>query len=234
MKSGRMEDTTKLNKSRLGTREYWEEFYRVEKRNFEKDGEDIGECWFSDTNATEKMVEFLKEVAAHGYLKESCSVLDVGSGNGHLLFELVEAGFCGRMVGVDYAEQSVEFAGEVLKRRYGDKAKQVKFEVGDVFSGEWQPGRFDVVLDKGTLDAIALTEEGRTAVEKYASVVDRVLEHNGVFLITSCNFTEEELVEIVEGASSLRKWRHIEYPAFVFGGVKGSVLCSVAFVKDSR
>lgn len=228
-----MEDTTKLNTSKLGTKEYWDDFYSLEKRNFEENPEDLGECWFADNDAEEKMVEFLLDNLGEYEIKQDSTMIDLGTGNGHLLFSLLEDGFNGRMVGVDYSEKSVEFANEILETKYSDK-ENVKFEAADIFSDEWAPGTFDVVLDKGTLDAIALSgikfSHGKTVVDLYPKVIEKLLNKNSVFLITSCNFTEDELIKIIE-TDSLKKWKSIPYPVFEFGGVKGTPICSVAFVK---
>lgn len=229
-----MEDTTKLNRSKLGTKQYWDEFYAVERRNFEKNPEDTGECWFDDNGAEEKMVEFMLDSHGIHRIREDCSIIDLGTGNGHLLFEMLENGFNGPMLGVDYSEQSVEFAREIVKERAYDQ-NNVVFERADIFDSEWSPGEFDVVLDKGTLDAIALSgltfENGtKTIVDVYSQIIEKILKPDGVFLITSCNFTQEELVKIIE-TSSLKLWETIEYPSFEFGGVKGQTICTIAFTK---
>ena len=53
-----------------------------------------------------------------------------------------------------------------------------------------------VCMDKGTFDAISLlpsgAAEGRGA---YRRNVRRLLQPDGLFVITSCNWTKEELVE---------------------------------------
>ncbi len=58
---------------------------------------------------------------------------------------------------------------------------------------------FDVVLDKGTFDAISLSSTrdaaGRRLCESYASrVVPFMKSGIGILVVTSCNWTEEELV----------------------------------------
>ncbi|KAL3231003.1 Protein-lysine N-methyltransferase EFM4 [Nakaseomyces bracarensis] len=228
-----MEDTTKLNKSKLGTKQYWDEFYAVERENFEKNPEDTGECWFNDNDAEEKMVEFLVDSRGMRSISEQCSMIDLGTGNGHLLFAMHENGFDGPMCGVDYSEQSVQFAREIVQERgYGDN---FKFEQADIFDSKWRPGEFDVVLDKGTLDAIALSgltfDDGKkTIVDVYSQVIEKLLKPDGVFLITSCNFTQDELINIIE-SDSLELWETVDYPSFEFGGVKGQTICTVAFTK---
>lgn len=230
---GIMEDTTKLNKSKLGTKQYWDEFYALERKNFEDNAEDTGECWFSENNAEERMVEFLLNSCEDGSISSNASVIDLGTGNGHLLFSLLEKGFNGVMVGVDYSKHSVEFANQIRIQQYKHN-KQISFYKQDIFCDSWNPGLFDVVIDKGTLDAIALSgttsANGETVVDMYYKVVEKIIKEDGIFMITSCNFTEEELIKMIK-KGKLKVWKTIQYPTFEFNGVNGSSICTVVFVK---
>lgn len=230
------EDTSKLNTSKLGTKQYWDDFYSLEHTNFQTNPEDTGENWFDDNDAELKMIQFLEEhLQEQPGLKSNARVLDIGTGNGHLLFELREEEVFAddaEFVGVDYSEVSVQFARDIGQ----EKELEVRFEVLDLYEDQEQNqlGIFDVVLDKGTLDAIALsglTFEKGTAVELYSEKVAKFMQSGSVLLITSCNFTEEELIGFITREPSLEVWEKIEYGSFEFGGVKGQTICSVAFVK---
>jgi len=71
------------------------------------------------------VVAFLEEAVltggmlGEGITSENCSVLDLGTGNGHFLMRLREGegdgeeGWGGRLLGVDYSEKSVEFARRI-------------------------------------------------------------------------------------------------------------------------
>lgn len=230
-----MQDTTNLNTSKLGTKQYWDDFYSLERRNFKSNPEDTGECWFNDNDAESKMIDFLSDNLGQYLVNEKSSIIDLGTGNGHLLFELNEHGFNGNMLGVDYSEESISFAKEIARAK--DCSKTITFEQADIFKEGWNPGHFDIVLDKGTLDAIALSglkvEDGsQSIVHVYNKVIEKLLKPKGVFLITSCNFTEQELIKIIE-SHNLKFWKTIDYPTFEFGGVKGTTVCSVAFVKET-
>ncbi|KAL6940490.1 hypothetical protein ACO0QE_004394 [Hanseniaspora vineae] len=217
-----MEDTTKLNTSKLGTKQYWDDFYNKEKKNFSENPDDTGECWFNDSDAEEKMIDFLM------------NNLNNTTWNGHLLFQLWEEGFKqNKMLGVDYSEQSVLFSKDILNEVYQDAVDTIDFKQADIFDDSWNPGKFDIVLDKGTLDAIALSgitlANTQTVVDVYPNVIEKILKPNGCFLITSCNFTEQELIKTIEKTGHLKLWKTIKYPVFEFGGIKGSTICTCAF-----
>ncbi|KIP05857.1 hypothetical protein PHLGIDRAFT_483902 [Phlebiopsis gigantea 11061_1 CR5-6] len=121
------------------------------------------------------------------------TILEVGAGNGVLLFALQEAGYDGaHMLGVDYSEGAVDLARRVGSSR-GDGCADVKFESCD-FLKDLPAGldgtsdaRWDFVLDKGTFDAIALADKdaaGRSPADGYPLRIGQVVRPGGYFLIT--------------------------------------------------
>ena len=187
---------------------------------------------------------------------ENCSFLDLGTGNGHFLFRLragegdeAEAGgegWQGRMLGVDYSLKSVEFARRIARYKgYGEETgngKEVEFAWWDIMTqdptvpvleGANEQG-WDVVLDKGTFDAISLSEEkddmGRRVCEGYKERVVPLVREGGIFLVTSCNWTQEELIAWFKGGE-LEYVDTIKYKTFSFGGMKGQAISSVCFRK---
>lgn len=66
--------------------------------------------------------------------------------------------------------------------------------------------------------------------ETYIKNIYHILdEDDGLFIITSCNWTEEELIESFKG--SFEKLVSIPAPSFMFGGKVGSVVTSIVFRK---
>ena len=62
---------------------------------------------------------------------------------------------------------------------------------------EWTPwlGKFAVAYDKGTYDAIGLSpDQPKHKRRVYKEFVKHVLAKDGLFIITSCNWTLDELV----------------------------------------
>ena len=104
----------------------------------------------------------------------------------------------------------------------------------------WFPyaqGGFDIVLDKGTFDAISLAGDARDTrvCERYPDIVRQLIRNGGFLVITSCNWTEEELVKwftsagIADGQDRFEVWGRVEYPRFRFGGKEGQGVCTVCF-----
>lgn len=54
----------------------------------------------------------------------------------------------------------------------------------DFFSSQ-----FDVILDKGTWDAMSLSEERHFRLDSYLVLLHKSLSTDGRFIIFSCNFT---------------------------------------------
>lgn len=128
-------------------------------------------------------------------------VLDIGTGNGHLLFALVEAGYdASRLTGIDYSQGSVDLSAAIAKQRDEDEAPaytDITFAVCDFLDPESSippPGNegtgdgvWDLILDKGTYDAMSLMnkdEQGTLPLEGYVPRVVRLLRPGGHFLIT--------------------------------------------------
>ncbi|KAI5283866.1 hypothetical protein KEM54_001776 [Ascosphaera aggregata] len=228
---------------------------------------DPGTSWFTEHNAPEKVVDFLCSsnfpLAPENLpssMNQSTCILDLGTGNGTMLSHLRrEGGFTGPMVGVDYSLQSVELA-----RRLHADDDDIRFEVWDVFDRsrnaeehDWYPRDkqgFDIVLDKGTFDAISLSakeievgenENGSLAKRRlcdlYPEISRRLVRKGGYLVVTSCNWTEEELIAWFtkpgasegKGGDVLTVFDRVEYPKFRFGGCEGQGVCTVCFQREN-
>ena len=257
---------THLEPSELGTKEYWDNLYTREITNHTADPSDVGTIWFDDSSAEDKMVTFLRSYSPDLDLARA-SILDSGTGNGHMLFRLREETvadsddsdaedaedeggnekvFKGRMVGTDYSTKSIEFARQVAENKGLGKGSEgeVEFAEWDILKSDpselltrEQTQGWDVVLDKGTFDAISLSDEkdaqGRRIVEGYKERIVPLMKKGGRLLITSCNWTEDELKGWFcdEEEGGLRFERKIEYRSFSFGGKKGQTISSCCFIK---
>lgn len=106
---------------------------------------------------------------------------------------------------------------------------------------DWFPyetGGFDIVLDKGTFDAVSLSDDAKDTrvCERYPRIARRLVRAGGFVVVTSCNWTEEELVSWFVGGGHgqgendrLVVWGRVEYPRFRFGGHEGQGVSTVCF-----
>ncbi|KAI1345927.1 hypothetical protein F5Y01DRAFT_39669 [Xylaria sp. FL0043] len=269
-----------LEPSKLGTKEYWDALYTTEIANHAHDPADTGTAWFDDSDAEVKLLEFLEDperARELGLDTATTSFLDLGTGNGALLFALRDAGWEGPMLGVDYSAQSVRFARRIERTRRlppaptsngeerdteGRKGGNDNHRQDDVEDDEGEEvdvhfvehdilhtpatalldPRFatsvtegwDVILDKGTFDAISLSAETldgdahtnngiatnintsntntttnraspRRVNEAYGTRILPLVREGGIFLITSCNWTEAELKSWFEGDGAVQE-----------------------------
>lgn len=260
-----------LPASRLGTKQHWDSVYAREADNFFHHG-DEGEVWFGD-EAVDRLVSWFERAAAVDASSGSdagkgdgadpvervhplplppdqLAILDLGTGNGNVLFGLVQAETDpapapARMLGVDYCEDSVTLARAIAVKR-GEAEQQVRFASADVLdresvaalrarsadmgqagdtsdtgtSGRTSVG-WNLVLDKGTYDAIALSSEpdaeGKTPVQRYEALVPTLLADGGLLVICSCNFTAAELVARFTAApAGLDRVTVVPAPTFSF------------------
>lgn len=191
----------------------WDEVYSSELANFEEIG-DEGETWsvrhrtrsprgcshphrFGE-DSVEKMVDWALAALPPTDDAPPPFVLEVGAGNGNLLFALCDAGYApARMCGVDYSADAVRLAQAIAHSRdaQGITFSACDFLVEDVPAlEEMSPADesaptalWDLVLDKGTFDAIALAEwsvDGTAPSDGYPARIARTVKTGGYFLIT--------------------------------------------------
>ncbi|KHO00826.1 uncharacterized protein MAM_01604 [Metarhizium album ARSEF 1941] len=226
-----------LAPSELGTKEYWDALYARELSNHASDPADTGTSWFEDSDAERKTTRFLGALAG-APPKATASVLDLGCGNGSMLLALRREGWTGRALGVDYSAKSVALARQVASSSAAAAAASaaVEFAEWDILGGAYagvlageQAGGWDVVLDKGTFDAVSLA--GRRLCGLYPGRVAPLVREGGILLVTSCNWTEDELADWFAGAGCFAVAGRVGYRSFSFGGVKGQTISTLCFRK---
>ncbi|KAF7134989.1 hypothetical protein RHSIM_Rhsim08G0084400 [Rhododendron simsii] len=256
--------------SMLGFQNYWDSTYANELANYREHGH-AGEVWFG-ADVMETVASWTKSLCtdnSQGHLvnhvgNEICglvgesdkdfstwSVLDIGTGNGLFLQELAKQGFSD-LTGTDYSEGAIDLARSLSDR---GGFTYIKFLVDDVLETKLER-KYQLVMDKGTLDAIGLHPDGSIKRIMYWDSVSRLVASGGILVITSCNSTKDELVQEVDyynrrriGASQEAVTRedqttngdsppfhyldHVRsYPTFMFGGSVGSRVATVAFLRN--
>ncbi|KAL8123910.1 uncharacterized protein LOC141717891 [Apium graveolens] len=255
--------------SMLGFQSYWDAAYADELANFREHGH-TGEVWFG-ADVMEMVASWTKGLCnniAQGQMLNHVSdgtsvtyehgekdltdwsVLDVGTGNGLLLQEFSKQGFTD-LTGTDYSEGAIDLARSLADR---DGFSSLKFLVDDVLDTKIDR-KFQLVIDKGTLDAIGLHPDGPIKRIMYWDSILKLVAPGGLLVITSCNSTKDELVQEVDNFNQRRAAAsheseapvnqeaginpplfsyldHIRsYPTFMFGGSVGSRVATVAFLR---
>jgi EEF1A lysine methyltransferase 2 len=143
----------------------------------------------------DKIVEWVAEVAR----PTPTSVLEIGTGNGILLLTLLErVQPRPRVFGIDYSADAISLARAVMAKWGLLHDFVLEFAICDFLQedvpmpsafrqddNEWEG--WDLILDKGTYDAIALGEKdelGRSPTASYPLRVAKLLRPGGCFLIT--------------------------------------------------
>jgi cyclopropane fatty-acyl-phospholipid synthase-like methyltransferase len=154
---------------------------------------------------------------------ESPSILEIGCGNGTLLFAVHEAGYDPKKIhGVDYSGNAISLAESIASKKGTEDATSIRFTVHDFLTEDLPrddetSGGWDLVLDKGTFDAVSLgkkDENGHAPHWQYPQRLSALMKPGGRFLITcetrlpsvlharkidcslACNFTEDELKSV--------------------------------------
>jgi 2-polyprenyl-3-methyl-5-hydroxy-6-metoxy-1,4-benzoquinol methylase len=160
-------------------------------------------------------------------VKQDDSVIDLGCGNGMLLVELAREGFVD-LTGVDYSQNAIDLAESIMKTQN----MTIRYEMCDILSTDCpvMSREYALALDKGTYDAVSLHPvDPKGKREKYISNVWKLLKPQGLLLITSCNWTEKELLSHFSSKFCLLSV--IPTPTFQFGGKTGNLISSLVLQK---
>ncbi len=205
----------------------------MELENFYDYG-DEGEIWFGKA-VERRVIDWIKKNNNSSNMK----ILDLGCGNGHFTLKLIEAG-CTQVSALDYSEKAVQLA----KKLTGLPSNTDRIFQADILDPFTIPQKycehFDLVVDKGTFDAISLNPDfcGMEKVSKTEIIADAfkstlkiLLTGDSLFMITSCNWTRPELETIF--APEFKAISEVEHTKFVFGGKSGQDVSTVIFKLDS-
>ncbi|CAG5116985.1 unnamed protein product, partial [Candidula unifasciata] len=204
----------------------WEDTYSRELKVFQDVG-DTGEIWFGE----EVQDRIVRWVTKRSQLPVTSRILDIGCGNGMLLLALRSEGFTD-LTGVDYSEGAVSLSRSIAQK---EGVTDIQFEVCDVLlpssvAGLCRNGHFDVCLDKGTYDAISLHDaESSTDRVKYGQNVQSLLSEQGLLIITSCNWTKEQLEQNFQ--ADFETVCEIPAPRYTFGGKIGQTVTTLVLKK---
>jgi len=147
-------------------KDYWEKFFKIRgDKAFEWYGEYENLCGL-----------------IHQYIKPNEKILMVGCGNSKLSESMYDVGKLMNIVNIDLSASVIQQMTLKNKNR-----KQMSFIKMDMLNMEFDNGDFDVVVDKGTFDAL-MSDESELVLEQadnFFNEIDRVLKVGGRYMCIS-------------------------------------------------
>lgn len=118
----------------------------------------------------------------HKYIKPQDPVLIVGCGNSKLSADLYDVGYR-KLVNVDISAVVIK----QMVQQHAQQRPDLQFIRMDVLNMEFEDSKFNVVLDKGTLDALMSddSEESKQRIDTMFKEVERVLKTCGRWVCVS-------------------------------------------------
>lgn len=227
---------------------YWEKHYELELNNYLEDG-DEGEIWFGKS-LNKRIVDWIfNRLLETADSQKEVAIIDIGCGNAYTICTLLSK--LGQniqlqkrlklmIMGLDYSANSIELAKKIAKDRgLSDSItlKQCDFLDKNQLGSCCGTNKFDLIIDKGTFDAICLLASNSTsnlqnAKSKYKESLDSVAKDGTIFILASCNHTEEELLQVfaseLDSVYEYKMMDKIQTPTIKFGGIQGSqVTCLI-------
>ena len=143
------------------------------------------------------------------------SICDLGCGTGFDLSQLAKLGFR-NLLGIDYSSNAID----VCRALYSSEI--IRFEVVDILQSNSMEGVFDVLIDKGTYDAICLNPDADLQRNRqlYMQFITEHLAATGYFVLMSCNFTKEELFKDLLQNHAFQVYCDFGTPPFVHVGIQ--------------
>lgn len=155
------------SKSHFAREEYWDKFFKYRKDSFE---------WYAE-------YEHLKPLL-NRYIKQNDCLLVIGCGNSSLSADLYDFGFKNNT--------SIDISDVVIKQmdhKYNRNGERngLQFKCMDVFDMKFGDNCFNVVIDKGTLDAIASDDSNASNlnINKMFEQINGVLKTYGRYICVS-------------------------------------------------
>lgn len=155
----------------FGRKEYWQEFYQNSSEDF---------SWYAEWKDLEP---FIRE-----WVDVQDRILLPGVGTDALMMNLYDENYR-NLWAYDYASESIHYWESRL-----DASVKIDLQVADARDLPYSDEQFDVILDKGTFDAVYLaghSSQERVAILEQALVeLDRVLRPGGTFWSLSAICTD--------------------------------------------
>ncbi|KAI0218062.1 eEF1A lysine and N-terminal methyltransferase [Lamellibrachia satsuma] len=190
--------------------EYWEKFFKKRgNKSFE---------WYGEYPQLCSLL--------HKYIKCSEKILVIGCGNSSLSADMYDVGYH-NIVNVDISDVVIR---QMTEKHAKDRPKMTFAKMDILKMSEFADGEFSVILDKGTLDAMATdeSEDTQAKVSQMFSEIVRVLRVGGRYVCVSLAqghilaavlryFTKESwMVRVCRVLEEREDDHELQLPVFIF------------------
>ncbi|XVF29077.1 hypothetical protein REPUB_Repub15cG0088900 [Reevesia pubescens] len=153
------------------SKENWDSFFTIR-------GSDDSFEWYAEwPQLRDSLLPLLQQQQPSPSSSSSLQILVPGCGNSRLSEHLYDAGL-EDITNIDFSKVVIS---DMLRRNIRDRPK-MRWRVIDMTQMQFTDGTFNVVLDKGGLDALMEPELGPQLGNQYLSEVKRVLKPRGKFI----------------------------------------------------
>lgn len=174
----------RIRASAFDTQEYWDKKYSEKLTNFE---------WLAD------YVELKPFLDQH--IKKSDLILMPGCGNSAISADMANDGYTS-IINNDYSPVVIE----QMKKLYSN-LPQLQWDVMDIRKMSYPDNYFDVILDKGTIDALSTSDDADSMIPEALSEYARVLKPGCKAYIISFGQPTERLPDL--NPDSPHSWKYI-------------------------
>jgi len=196
--------------SDFASKDYWKDFFNKRKDPFE---------WYG--------TYFELAYILNRYVKKQDEILMVGCGNSELSDELYSRNDCKLITNIDISENVIER----MKEKSKQNGREMIYEVGDVTKMKYSDESFNVVIDKGTLDAMMVDEKEETKclIDKMFVEIERCIKNNGRYVVITLaqthiakhlinHFSQRAgwMVRLHEHTPAAKESEAIPLPVFIF------------------
>jgi len=161
------DDLTPKDNKEYKTKEYWDQRYQKDKGLYD---------WFKGYGEIKHLI--------NKYVPKDKSVLNVGCGNSGFSESMYQDDYK-RITNIDFSEVVIDD----MKQKYQGLVG-LEWQVMDALDMTFESNSFDVVIEKGTIDALMcdqvsaweVPDDIANSVDKMCSEIYRVLKPNGIFI----------------------------------------------------
>ena len=159
-----------------GEKEYWKKHYKnIDNNTFD---------WLLDYSDVKDIISSLK------ISKESGKILNVGCGNSEFSEHMYDDGYH-NIQNIDISQELINYMSERIQNRPG-----LTYEVMDILDMKFTNNSFDLIIDKGTFDAISCSYDYFINIAKMMKEIQRVLKVGGYYMIISYEEPENRIIHL--------------------------------------